>query len=158
MIGVMIGLLVTQNKFCIMMTGMGVISLAGVVVNNAIVLIDYADQLKAKGMPLKDALLRAGVVRMRPVLLTAITTVLGLLPMALGIGIDFTQLFETGAVHVSLDAASSEFWGPMAQAVCSGLAFATLLTLVVVPAMYMAQEQTRLAIVRFFHRERQEQP
>ncbi len=158
MIGVMLGLLVTENKFCIMMTGMGVISLAGVVVNNAIVLIDYADQLKATGMPLKDALLRAGVVRLRPVLLTAITTVLGLLPMAVGIGIDFTQLFETGAVHVSLDAASSEFWGPMAQAVCFGLAFATLLTLVVVPAMYMVQEQTRLAIVSLFHRERQEQP
>jgi multidrug efflux pump subunit AcrB len=140
MIGVLIGLMITHNKFGIIMTGLGVISLAGVVVNNAIVLIDYADQLKAKGLSLKDSLLRAGVIRFRPVLLTAITTVLGLIPMAVGIGVDFTTLFKTGTVNIEMDASSSEWWGPMAQAVCFGLSFATVLTLVFVPVMYKAQE------------------
>ncbi|MBN2716047.1 MAG: efflux RND transporter permease subunit [Deltaproteobacteria bacterium] len=148
MIGVLVGLVITQSKFSGMMTGMGIISLAGVVVNNAIVLIDYTDQLKATGITLKDALLRAGVVRLRPVMLTAITTVLGLLPMALGIGIDFTTLMETGRVHVEMDASSAEFWGPMAQAVCFGLIFATLLTLVLVPAMYQAQENITVFLKR----------
>ena len=148
MVGVLVGLIITQNKFSGMMTGMGIISLAGVVVNNAIVLIDYTDQLKEKGLSLKEALLRAGVVRLRPVMLTAITTILGLLPMAVGIGIDFTTLFETGRVNIEMDASSSEFWGPMAQAVCFGLLFATLLTLVLVPAMYQSQG----LVVEFFRR------
>jgi len=135
LVGVLIGLMVTQNKFGIIMTGMGVISLAGVVVNNAIVLIDYTDRLRREvGLPLKDALLRAGVVRFRPVLLTAVTTVLGLVPMALGVSIDFA--------HLSIDsgAPTTEMWGPMAQAVSFGLVFATALTLVVVPVMYLNQE------------------
>ena len=118
------------------MTGLGVISLAGVVVNNAIVLIDYADQLRARGMDLRAALLRAGVVRLRPVLLTAITTILGLLPMAVGVGIDFKNL------RIDMDSSTAEWWGPMAQAVCFGLAFATFLTLILVPAMYQAQEHS----------------
>ncbi|MBN2527454.1 MAG: efflux RND transporter permease subunit [Deltaproteobacteria bacterium] len=150
MVGVVVGLIITQSKFSVMMTGLGIISLAGVVVNNAIVLIDYTDQLKATGIPLKDALLRAGVVRFRPVMLTAITTILGLLPMALGIGIDFTTLLDTGRVHVEMDASSSEFWGPMAQAVCFGLLFATLLTLILVPAMYRSQELTSNFFKRLF--------
>jgi len=136
--GVLLGLLVTGNKFGVIMTGMGVISLAGVVVNNAIVLIDYANQLMQKqGLSIRDALVRAGMVRFRPVLLTAVTTVLGLLPMALGVGIDFrTMSIDTGAQ-------SMEWWGPMAQAVSFGLVFATALTLVMVPVMYLAQERSK---------------
>ncbi|MBN2343446.1 MAG: efflux RND transporter permease subunit [Deltaproteobacteria bacterium] len=149
MVGVLVGLVLTQSKFSVMMTGMGIISLAGVVVNNAIVLIDYTDQLKKQGLPLKEALLRAGVVRFRPVMLTAITTILGLLPMAMGVGIDFTTLFETGRIHIDTAASSSEFWGPMAQAVCFGLLFATLLTLVLVPAMYQAQGELTNSLMRF---------
>ncbi len=136
LIGVFFGLIITQNKFGIIMTGMGVISLAGVVVNNAIVLIDYVDQLRNKwGLPLRDALMRAGMVRFRPVLLTAITTILGMTPMALGVSIDFTTF--------SLDTGSStvEWWGPMARAIIFGLAFATMLTLVMVPVMYLVQVQ-----------------
>jgi multidrug efflux pump subunit AcrB len=138
LVGVLIGLMVTQNKFGIIMTGMGVISLAGVVVNNAIVLIDYTDRLRREeGLTLREALIRAGVVRFRPVVLTAITTILGLLPMAIGVSIDFRTLsIDTGA-------GSMEWWGPMAQAVSFGLVFATILTLVMVPTMYMAQENTR---------------
>jgi CzcA family heavy metal efflux pump len=135
LVGVLIGLMITQNKFGIIMTGLGVISLAGVVVNNAIVLIDYTDQLKQKlGLSLKQALLRAGVVRFRPVLLTAITTVLGLVPMAFGVSIDFRNL------SIDVGAPTTEMWGPMARAVSFGLIFATVLTLVIVPVMYLNQD------------------
>ena len=129
LVGVFIGLLVTGTAFGIIMTGIGVISLAGVVVNNAIVLIDYYNQLMAKGISSYDALLRAGSVRFRPVLLTAITTILGLLPMATGVSFDFRKLaWDIGGE-------SSQWWGPMAVAVIFGLGFATLLTLIVVPVL-----------------------
>jgi multidrug efflux pump len=129
LIGVFIGLLVTGTAFGIIMTGIGVISLAGVVVNNAIVLIDYYNQLLAKGFTSLDALLRAGSVRFRPVLLTAITTILGLLPMATGVSFDFRKL------ALDIGGESSQWWGPMAVAVIFGLGFATLLTLIVVPVL-----------------------
>lgn len=128
--GVLIGLLLTGTPFGIIMTGIGVISLAGVVVNNAIVLIDYIQILRAKGVPRREALVQAGLVRLRPVLLTAITTILGLLPMATGISFNFRQM------RLVFGSESSQWWGPMAIAVIFGLAFATLLTLVVVPTMY----------------------
>jgi len=128
--GVFLGLMLTATPFGIIMTGIGVISLAGVVVNNAIVLIDYINQLRDKGMELRDALIRAGIVRFRPVMLTAITTILGLLPMAVGVSYDFTTLsWEIGGE-------SAQWWGPMAVAVIFGLAVATVLTLVVVPVLY----------------------
>ncbi|MCC6543468.1 MAG: efflux RND transporter permease subunit [Nitrospirae bacterium] len=128
--GVFIGLMVTATPFGIIMTGVGVISLAGVVVNNAIVLIDYINQLRKEGMELREALIRAGEVRFRPVMLTAVTTILGLLPMAVGVSFDFRNLaFEVGGE-------SAQWWGPMAVAVIFGLTIATLLTLVVVPVLY----------------------
>jgi multidrug efflux pump subunit AcrB len=129
MIGVFFGLLITGTAFGIIMTGIGVISLAGVVVNNAIVLIDYINQLIGRGISSTEALMRAGAVRFRPVMLTAITTILGLLPMATGISFDFRKLaFDIGGE-------SSQWWGPMAVAVIFGLGFATLLTLIVVPVL-----------------------
>ena len=129
LIGVFIGLLVTGTAFGIIMTGIGVISLAGVVVNNAIVLIDYYNQLMARGLASTEALLRAGSVRFRPVMLTAITTILGLLPMATGVSFDFRKMaFDIGGE-------SSQWWGPMAVAVIFGLGFATLLTLILVPVL-----------------------
>jgi multidrug efflux pump subunit AcrB len=128
--GVFVGLMVTATPFGIIMTGIGVISLAGVVVNNAIVLIDYINQLRQKGMVLHDALVKAGTVRFRPVMLTAMTTILGLLPMAVGVSFDFSSFsWEIGGE-------SAEWWGPMAIAVIFGLAVATLLTLIVVPVLY----------------------
>jgi multidrug efflux pump len=129
LIGVFIGLLATGTAFGIIMTGIGVISLAGVVVNNAIVLIDYINQLSARGMASTEALLRAGSVRFRPVMLTAITTILGLLPMATGVSFDF------GKMALDIGGESSQWWGPMAVAVIFGLGFATLLTLILVPVL-----------------------
>ncbi|MGD9043713.1 MAG: efflux RND transporter permease subunit [Desulfobacterales bacterium] len=129
MIGVFLGLLITGTAFGIIMTGIGVISLAGVVVNNAIVLIDYINQLMDRGITSTEALLRAGSVRFRPVMLTAITTILGLLPMATGVSFDFRKL------AMDIGGESSQWWGPMAVAVIFGLGFATLLTLIVVPVL-----------------------
>jgi len=128
--GVFFGLIVTLTNFGIIMTGIGVISLAGVVVNNAIVLIDYINQLRRSGMELYDALMRAGLIRFRPVMLTAITTILGLMPMAVGVSFDFRSL------SLVIGGESAQWWGPMAVAVIFGLAVATLLTLVVVPVLY----------------------
>jgi CzcA family heavy metal efflux pump len=135
--GVFLGLMLTATPFGIIMTGIGVISLAGVVVNNAIVLIDYINQLVKEGVGLNEALIHAGTVRFRPVLLTAVTTILGLLPMAIGVSFDFkTFCWEIGGE-------SADWWGPMAVAVIFGLAFATLLTLVVVPVLYSLAESAR---------------
>jgi multidrug efflux pump subunit AcrB len=129
LIGVFMGLLVTGTAFGIIMTGIGVISLAGVVVNNAIVLIDYYNKLLARGLPSREALVRAGLTRFRPVMLTAITTLLGLVPMATGVSFDFKNFaWDIGSE-------SSQWWGPMAVAVIFGLGVATLLTLVVVPVL-----------------------
>ncbi len=129
LIGVFFGLLVTGMPFGIIMTGIGVISLAGVVVNNAIVLIDYYMRLIGRGMEPVQALLKAGMTRFRPVMLTAITTIFGLMPMATGISFDFKSL------SWSIGGESAQWWGPMAVAVVFGLAVATVLTLVVVPVL-----------------------
>ena len=130
MFGVFIGLLVTQLPFSIVLTGVGVISLAGIVVNNAIVLLDYAEMLRAQGMPRRETLMTTGSRRLRPVLLTAVTTILGLMPLTTGIEFDFH------AMALSTDSESSDYWRSMGVAVIFGLAFATFLTLVLVPVMY----------------------
>ena len=132
--GVFLGLMITGMPFGIIMTGIGVISLAGVVVNNAIVLIDYVNLLRKNGMELTEALVTAGTVRFRPVMLTAITTILGLTPMALGLSFDFKNL------SLQVGGESAQWWGPMAVAVIFGLALATLLTLIVVPVLYSLTE------------------
>jgi multidrug efflux pump subunit AcrB/outer membrane protein TolC len=130
LVGVLWGLLLTGTPFGIIMTGLGVISLAGVVVNNAIVLLDYVQQLLARGLSTTDALVEAGLTRFRPVMLTAITTTLGLVPMAVGVAYDFLKF------KLIVGSASAQWWGPMAVAVIFGLSFATLLTLVMVPTLY----------------------
>ncbi len=130
MIGVLLGLVVTGTPFGIIMTGIGVISLAGVVVNNAIVLLDYAEQLHARGVPRRTAILVTGMRRLRPVLLTAITTILGLVPTVVGWGFDFRGF------HFQASGESSSWWRPMGVAVMFGLAFATFLTLILVPVLY----------------------
>lgn len=131
-IGVFGSLLIFNMPFGIIMTGVGVISLAGVVVNNAIVLLDYTRKLQRSGLEVYEAVVQAGMTRLRPVLLTAVTTILGLLPMATGISFDFhTMEFLTRSE-------SSQWWASMAIAVIFGLGFATILTLVVVPSLYVS--------------------
>ncbi len=137
LIGVFLGLMITGTPFGIIMTGVGVISLAGIVVNNAIVLLDYTIQLRERGMDKIEALITAGITRFRPVILTAVTTVLGLIPLTTGFSVDFASLFRGEFAHaVIVGGESSQWWGPMGVAVIWGLVVATFLTLVVVPVMY----------------------
>jgi len=128
--GAFLGLTVLRSPFGIIMSGVGVISLAGVVVNNAIVLIDYVNKLRQRGMKIKDAVISAGATRLRPVILTAVTTILGLLPMVTGVSFDFHKM------TISLVSSSTQWWQNMAIVVIFGLMIATFLTLVVVPVLY----------------------
>jgi len=130
LIGVFVGLIIFSMPFGIVMTGIGVISLAGVVVNNNIVLIDYINILRRRGQSIREAAINAGVRRFRPVTLTALTTILGLIPLTFGFGFDFYSFsFESGG-------AEADFWRSMGVAVIFGLLFGTILTLIIVPVMY----------------------
>ncbi len=131
------GLAVINSPFGVIMTGVGIISLAGVVVNNAIVLIDYTNKLRDAGLEVKEAIIAAGATRLRPVMLTAITTILGLLPMVTGISYDFHVM------ALSLASESSQYWQSMAIVVIFGLMIATVLTLLVVPTLYALIEEAK---------------
>ena len=131
------GLAVINSPFGIIMTGVGIISLAGVVVNNAIVLIDYTNKLRDSGMALRESIISAGATRLRPVMLTAVTTILGLLPMVTGISYDFHIM------ALSMASESSQWWRSMAIVVIFGLMIATVLTLVVVPSLYAMIEEAK---------------
>jgi CzcA family heavy metal efflux pump len=131
LIGVLLGLVITRTPFSIMMTGVGVVSLAGIVVRNGIVLLDFVKHKRTDGgMSLDDALLEAGRIRLRPVLLTAAATVLGVLPLATGIDFDWSHF------HFVIGAESADFWRPLAVAIIFGLTISTFLTLVIVPTAY----------------------
>jgi multidrug efflux pump subunit AcrB len=154
LIGVLLGLVIFRMDFVIIMTMIGIISLAGVVVNNAIVLIDYTDLLRkrsldASGLELlpfrevEESVVMAGKTRLRPVLLTAITTVLGLLPLAVGLNIDFISWLATYDPKIYVGGDNNVFWKPMSWAIVYGLTFATFLTLVIVPVMYWWMERMR---------------
>ena len=145
-IGVMIGLLVTGMPFSIVMTGVGVITLAGIVVNNNIVLIDTYAILRRTGMEPFEAILRTGAQRLRPVLLTAATTVIGLMPMVTGVGINFISR------EVQVGAPSTQWWAQLATAVASGLTFATILTLIVTPCMLAVGYRTSNRLQRLRNR------
>jgi multidrug efflux pump len=150
LIGVFLGLVVFQMDFIVIMTMIGIISLAGIVVNNAIVLIDYtklimdrkreelglSETAKLPIPVLIDCMVEGGKTRLRPVLLTAITTVLGLVPLAVGLNIDFISLLTEYDPKIYVGGDNVVFWGPMSWTVIFGLTFATFLTLVIVPVMY----------------------
>ena len=155
LIGVFLGLVISRQNFVIMMTMIGIISLAGVVVNNAIVLIDYTilvrnrqrltlglkdDESQSKAQVV-DAIVEAGSKRLRPVLLTAITTVLGLMPLATGMNINFFTLLSDFDAQIYFGGDNAIFWGPMAWTVIFGLTFATFLTLVIIPVMYLMMDR-----------------
>ena len=133
--GVLLGLLITGRPFGVVMGGIGVIALAGIVVNNNIVLIDTFNQLKAQGLSSLEAALRTGAQRLRPVVLTSITTALGLMPMVIGLNINF---FTREIVY---GAPSTQWWTELSAAIAGGLVFATILTLLVTPAMLMLGER-----------------
>ena len=149
--GVFLGLIIFRMPFVIIMTGVGLISLAGIVVNNAIVLIDYIDVLRSRdGLGIREALIRGGQVRFRPVILTAVTTALGLVPLAIGLNFDFVGLFTTLNPDLYWGGMQAAWWGPMAIAVIVGILFATFLTLVLVPVLYYLFDNTVRLIRRKF--------
>jgi len=159
-IGVFLGLIIFRMDFIIIMTMMGIISLAGIVVNNAIVLIDYTllliDRKRLTLHLANDALLTreqyfevivaGGKSRLRPVLLTAITTVLGLIPLAIGLNIDFFSLFINYDPRIYIGGDNVIFWGPLAWTVIFGLTFATFLTLVIVPVMFYLVNRAKIRV------------
>ena len=162
LIGVLLGLLISRQSFVIMMTMIGVISLAGVVVNNAIVLIDYTNSLRKKKreeeglgeyeeLPIEtiiDAVKTAGKTRLRPVLLTAITTILGLIPLAIGFNIDFFTLFSEYDPQIFIGGDNNKFFGPMSWTIIYGLTFATFLTLIIIPSLYILTTRFKMWIYR----------
>lgn len=162
-IGVFLGLVIFRMEFVILMTGIGIISLAGVVVNNAIVLIDYTNLLRNRrkeelGLGESDHLpnaeflkciAEAGKKRLRPVLLTAITTVLGLIPLAVGFNIDFFGYITAFEPNIYFGGSNTSFWGPMSWTVIFGLTFATFLTLVIVPVMYLLTDRFKGRVRRW---------
>jgi len=162
LIGVLLGLVVFRMDFIIIMTMIGIISLAGVVVNNAIVLIDYTKLLierkklalglnKKEKLPIEDvmiAIVEGGKTRLRPVLLTAITTVLGLMPLAVGMNINFFTLFSELNPQIYFGGDNVVFWGPMSWTIIFGLSFATFLTLVIVPVMFLLMERFKYRVLK----------
>ena len=162
-IGVFLGLIIFDMTFVIIMTMLGIISLAGIVVNNSVVLIDYTqlllDRKKAKLNLEKDNMLpkneifesivKGGKARLRPVILTAITTILGLIPLAIGLNIDLMSLFSTGDPNIYIGGDNVIFWGPLAWTVIFGLTFATFLTLIIVPVTFYLSKRLALKIRSF---------
>ncbi len=160
-IGVFLGIVVNNDDIVIVMTGIGIISLAGVVVNNAIVLIDYTNltigrKRKELGLPnnklplnlVKEGIVEAGITRLRPVLLTAFTTVLGMMPLAYGFNFNFFTLITDLDPQVYSGGDSVQFWGPLAWTVIYGLMFATFLTLIIVPVMYWLAYRTKMLFIK----------
>jgi multidrug efflux pump subunit AcrB len=162
LIGVFLGLVISGQNFVVIMTMIGIISLAGVVVNNAIVLIDYTNSLRKRkriekelgenellsNEDLLECTIQGGKTRLRPVLLTAITTILGLIPLAIGFNIDFVGLFSSYEPNIFLGGDNNMFFAPMAWTIIYGLTFATFLTLVILPTVYLLSYKFKIWLYR----------
>jgi multidrug efflux pump subunit AcrB len=148
-IGVFLGLAIFGMNVSIIMTGVGIVALAGIVVRNGILIVEFIDILRERGVPLKEAIIEAGKVRMTPVLLTATATMLGLVPLAVGLNMDFGTLFSELNPHLYFGGDSVAFWGPLSWTMIYGLSFATILTLVVLPVMYMMTENFKARVKRW---------
>ena len=142
-IGVLIGTALFKMDMSIVMTGVGVIALAGIVVRNGILLVEFAEMERADGKSLWDATVNAGRTRMTPVILTATAAILGLIPLAVGLNIDFETLLSHGNPHIYFGGDNVVFWGPLSWTMIFGLSFATFLTLLLVPAMYLIAERLK---------------
>ncbi len=143
LIGVLLGFSIFNMEISIIMTGVGIIALAGIVVRNGILLVEFTEILLKQGMPLREAIIEAGRTRMTPVLLTATATMLGLIPLAVGLNIDFQKLFQEGNPHIFFGGDSVAFWGPLSWTMIFGLGFATFLTLILVPVMLYLSERLK---------------
>jgi multidrug efflux pump len=143
LIGVLLGFIVFNKDFSIIMSGVGIIALAGIVVKNGILMIEFIEELRGRGYPMREAIIEGGAIRLTPVLLTASAAVLGLVPLALGITVDFVGLFRDLSPHLIIGGPSAVFWNILAWTIIYGLTFSTILTLVIVPCMYYVNERIR---------------
>jgi multidrug efflux pump len=141
-IGVFLGFAIFGMDISIVMTGVGIMALAGIVVRNGIVLVEFTDLLIQQGAPVHEAVVEAGKTRMTPVILTAIAAILGLIPLAVGLNIDFAGLFSHFKPHIFFGGDNVAFWGPLAWTMVYGLVFATFLTLILVPVMYAMNKRS----------------
>ncbi|PVD52007.1 copper transporter [Terrimonas sp.] len=142
-IGVLLGFSLTGMDVSVAFTGLGVVGLAGIVVKNGILVIEFADELRMRGMKTREAVIEAGKTRIIPVLLTALAAIFGLIPLAVGFNIDFVGLFSSFDPHIFLGGDSASFWKPLAWTIIFGLIFAFFMTLIIVPAMYLIAERLK---------------
>ncbi|MDX5482118.1 MAG: efflux RND transporter permease subunit [Hymenobacteraceae bacterium] len=142
-IGVLLGFSIFGMDVSIVMTGVGIVALAGIVVKNGILIVEFTDMLLAEGKELKEAIVEAGKTRLNPVLLTATATILGLIPLALGINLNFYTLFTEFKPSFFMGGDSVAFWGPLAWTIIFGLGFATIITLLIVPVMYLLNQKLK---------------
>lgn len=142
-IGVLLGVVIFGMDMSVVMSGVGIVALAGIVVRNGILLVEFTDLMKKEGMSTYDAIVEAGRTRMTPVILTATATILGLVPLAVGFNIDFVKMFTHLSPHIYFGGDSVAFWGPLSWTMIFGLGFATFLTLVLVPVMYLLADKAK---------------
>jgi len=149
-IGVLLGYAFTGMTIATIMVLVGIVGLAGIVIKNGILLIEFTDELRGRGMRIREAAIQAGKIRIIPVLLTAVATILGLLPLAVGFNIDFVSFFQHLQPHIFFGGDSVVFWGPLSWTIIFGLMFAFFLTLMMVPSMYLIAERLRRPMSRFY--------
>ena len=147
-IGVLLGIVIFNMSISIIMTGLGIVALGGIVVRNGILIVEFIDTLKERGLKTREAIIQAGKIRITPVILTATATILGLVPLAVGFNINFETLFThlNPQIHVGGD--NVMFWGPLSWTIIFGLSFATFLTLIFVPAMYIIAYELKIRLKR----------
>ncbi|MBS1666828.1 MAG: efflux RND transporter permease subunit [Bacteroidetes bacterium] len=149
-IGVFIGFSITGMEVSVLMTGLGIVGLAGIVVKNGILVIEFADELRARGMKTREAVIQAGKTRIIPVLLTAVAAILAFIPIAVGFNINFVTLFSELNPHIFIGGDNVAFWKPLSWTIIFGLAFAFFMTLFMVPGMYLIAERLRRPMRRMF--------
>jgi len=150
-IGVLLGIIIFKMDIVIMMTGLGVVALGGIVVRNGILIVEFIEVKKKEGIPTRRAIIEGGRTRMSPVILTAAATILGLIPLAVGMNINFTTMFTELNPQIYFGGDNVAFWGPLSWSIIFGLSFATFLTLMMVPALYELDYVIRLKIARYKH-------
>ena len=149
-IGVLLGYAITGMTIATIMLLVGIVGLAGIVIKNGILIIEFTDELRGRGMRTREAAIQAGKIRIIPVLLTAVATILGLLPLAIGFNIDFAGLFSHLRPNIFFGGDSVVFWGPLSWTIIFGLLFSFFLTLVMVPSMYLIAERLKRPMGQFY--------
>ncbi|MGA2823374.1 MAG: efflux RND transporter permease subunit, partial [Bacteroidales bacterium] len=148
-IGVLFGIFIFHMTISVIMTGLGIVALGGIVVRNGILIVEFSDTLIERGLRTREAVIRAGMTRITPVILTATATMLGLVPLAVGMNINFVTMFTELNPHIYFGGDNMMFWGPLSWTIIFGLSFATFLTLIFVPALYLIDFEMKL---KFRHR------